>query len=354
MKLSTSNKTKLTATIALILLTTSALMVMLNAPVQAQLAAEQPYSGALKPGDVADFTVDTDAYISIRPATIGLNQLILVNTWLIPAPHANRLFKDLKVTITKPSGQLPPVIMDSYPADGTSWFEWIADEVGTWTFKYEFPGMYFPAGRYMNGDIITGPPIFRVTSDYAESVYYRPSSTPEMTIEVVEDLVLSWPDLGLPTDYWTRPVPYEHREWAPVAGNYPWHGPGGGAKWDELYPDTNPRWGGTYSAAGAAPGFFGAARGTWTPWVDAPDSGHVAWKKPYTIAGIIGGDYGVEITNTGIFSSAGAGGFPAIIYAGRAYEASDKPGSGQTAQSYWMCYDIRTGEMIWERPTRVR
>jgi len=39
---SSNNKTKLTASIAIVLLMTSAFMVMINAPVQAQLAEEQP------------------------------------------------------------------------------------------------------------------------------------------------------------------------------------------------------------------------------------------------------------------------------------------------------------------------
>ena len=120
--------------------------------------------------------------------------------------------------------------------------------------------------------------------------------------------------------------------------------------WDELYPDTNPYWGGHDAPAGTSPGRWGAARGHFTPWVQAPESAHVAWKEQYAIAGILGGDYGVEITNTGIFSASSVGRFPSIIYAGRAYQQYSKPGSGQSAQDYWRCYDIRTGELIWERP----
>ncbi len=334
------------AAIALILLMTS-VMVTLYVPVHAQLAAEQPYSGPLQAGDVPDFTVKTTAYVSIRPAVVGVGQMILVNTWVIPAPNANKKFLDQKVTITDPDGDTDVVTQDSYVADGTTWFEWVVDKVGTWKFKYEFPGMFFPAGRYVLGDIVTAP---SGGSNYGESVYYQPSSSPEMTITVQEDMVLSWPEMPLPTDYWTRPVPYEYREWWPYIGNYPWHGPGGGALWDELYPDTNPYWGGHDAPAGTAAGFFGGARGHFTPWVQAPESPHVAWKEQYTIAGILGGDFGVEITNTGIFSSGGSGRHPEIVYAGRAYHSYSKPGTGSSAVTYWKCYDIRTGEIYWEYP----
>jgi len=340
-----SKKTNI-ATIALLLLMTS-VMVTLYMPVHAQLAAEQPYSGSLQAGDVPDFTVKTAAYVSIRPALVGVGQMILVNTWVIPAPNANKKFLDQKVTITDPDGNTDVVTQDSYVADGTTWFEYVVDQVGTWKFKFEFPGMYFPAGRYNLGDIINAT---SGGSNYGESVYYQPSSSPEMTITVQQDMVLSWPEMPLPTDYWTRPVPYEYREWAQIAGNYPWHGPGGGSLWDELYPDTNIYWGGQDSPAGVPPGFFGAARGTFTPWVQAPDSPHVAWKEQYTLAGLLGGDFGVEIYNTGIFSASSSGRFPEIILNGRAYQTYSKPGTGTSAQTHWKCYDIRTGEVYWDQP----
>ena len=339
-----SNKTKIAA-IALVLLMAS-VMLTLYTPVQAQLAEEQPYSGPLKPGDIPDYTVATKAYISVRPTLVGLDQLILVNIWVIPAPNADRKFLDLKVTITKPDATQQVVTMDSYVADGTSWFEAQANQLGTWKFKYDFPGMYFPAGRYSIGDIINAT---SGGSNYAQSVYYPPSSSPEITITVQEDIVYSWPEMPLPTDYWTRPVPYEYREWWSIAGNWPWHGPGR-HEWDAYYPNTNPYWGGHEGAAGTAQGFFGGARGHFTPWVQAPESAHVAWKQQYTIAGILGGDFGVEIYNTGIFSSSGPGRFPEIIYAGRAYQTYSKPGTGASAQTYWKCYDIRTGEVYWEYP----
>jgi len=223
------NKTKLTATIIITILMISAFTLMLNVSVQAQLASEQPVSGPLPTGVTPDNIVPITAYMSIRPTVVGLNQIFLVNLFPIPAPHANRIFKDFKITITKPSGQQQVVTMDSYIADGTAWFEWIADEIGTWTFKFDVPGQYFPAGRYVNGEIVTAT---SGGSNYPESAYYQGSSTREMTITVQEEIVYSWPEMQLPNDYWTRPVPYEYREWAQIAGDFPWRGPGGGALWD--------------------------------------------------------------------------------------------------------------------------
>jgi len=314
-----SIKTKMTSTILVIFLMMASVTLILNT---VPLAYAQQTTGALPAGVTPDFTVQTTAYMSIRPTTVGLGQTFIVNLFPIPAPNANREFKDMKVTITKPDESTDVITLDSYVADGTAWFEYIADQIGTWTFSHELPGQYFPAGRYSNGEIVDSG-----GSSYSESVYYKPSSTREMTITVQEEIVYSWPDLGLPTDYWTRPVPYEHREWAPVSGDFPWRGPGGGALWDELYPDTNPYWGG-YDYTGMG----GPWRGTWTPWVSAPDSAHVAWKEQYAIGGIIGGGFGAEIANAGIFGGGGVGRFPEIVYAGRAYQTYSKPGTGSSAQ----------------------
>ncbi len=61
-------------------------------------------------------------------------------------------------------------------------------------------------------------------------------------------MVASWPPSAIPTDYWIRPVSPDNREWWTISGNYPWNGMGlsyfdpEAAKWQELYPNTNPYW----------------------------------------------------------------------------------------------------------------
>ena len=125
--------------------------------------------------------------------------------------------------------------------------------------------------------------------------------------------------------------------------------------WDQLYPDTNPYFGGyLYTGMG------GPWRGTFTPWVQGPNSAHVAWKMQYGIGGIVGGDFGTQIADVTIFSGSGVGRFPIIVYDGRAYMYNgfdsyagkdvSQPGTGKTAVAYFKCYDYRTGELIWQRP----
>jgi outer membrane protein assembly factor BamB len=327
------NMTK-TATVLLVILASTSLMLIANVsqPANAQLSATQP-TVAIPSGAIADFTVQMEPYLSFRPTTIGVGQIFLVNMWLSPSPGAQRMFLDFTVTITKPDGTNDVIKMNSYPNDGTAWFEYSADQVGEWTLKFEFPGTYFPSGRYSNGFIVTNT----TGTNYADSLYAAPGSTDLQKLTVQQEMVLSWPPAPLPTDYWTRPVAYEHREWWPILGDYPWYGPGVGSLWDTLYPDTNRYWGNYY----------------FVPWVQGPESAHVVWKRPaVTVAGILGGDWETKSADQNIFSNTNRMGYPNIIYGGRAYQTLIKDVNGE-ATAVWQSFDIRTGEVYWEHITEI-
>jgi len=326
-------------------------MVMINAPVQAQFRGEGEAGGVpgpLQSGVVPDITIETWALLSVRPSPVGVGQPILVNLETQPAPGVNRLHQDYTVKITTPGGGTVERVLESYPDDGTMWFEYVPTEVGTYTFVFEFLGTYFPAGRYNDG---VGPPAETIESGgtlFTESVYFEPFTTPARTVEVQEDIVYSWPiEPGPPTDYWTRPVPYERRDWWPYIGNWPWSGPAGSEfgipveVFNMYYPDTNP-----YQ--------IHPSNGVFVPWTLGPESPHVVWKEELTQAGILGGDYGLEDINAGLFGGRSIGGdpstygFASIAYAGSAYQQIAKVVDG-TPTNVWQRYDVRTGEVIWEQ-----
>ena len=317
------NKTKAATTIILILLIATG--VIMTYPAQAQTNIQEGGGGPLPAGVTPDTTFDAFAELSFRPTTIGLGQTFLVNLWVTPAIHPSRYFKDFKVTITKADGTQDVIIMNSFKADGTAWFEYVADQIGNWTLKFDFQGAYFPRGNYTS----TGG-AFGGTLNAVQSAYYKPSSSPLRTLVVQADPVLPWPTSALPTDYWTRPVHVENREWWPISGNWPATGYLGFGNWDAMYPDTSP----TYNS-----------RHKFTPWVQGPNSAHIAWKEQGNIAGLTGGQ-------TGQYGVTGSAPTPSIIYAGRCYESYTKPGTNFTssAATYWRCYDLRTGETYWDQP----
>jgi hypothetical protein len=211
--------------------------------------------------------------------------------------------------------------MDSYEGDATAWFEWIADEVGEWTIKFDFPGGYFPAGNYTRRRLGYADS----TTEEEYSVYFKPASDGPRKLVVQEELVDSWPPSELPTDYWTRPVHPTNREWWPILGNFPETGVvGEGSEWPA---DTN-RYMSDYD---------------FVPYVQAPNTPHIVWKKQGTSSGLVGGtmgqfsDYYIPFNN-----------YPRIIYNGFAYQDKNKVINGEL-NYVWECYDIRTGETLWER-----
>jgi len=313
-------------------------MLTLNNQTVSAADASQPFSGSMPSGLTPDVTAKSTAYLSFRPSPVGVGQAVLVNMWICPAPGAARKFLDLTVTITAPDGTKDVVKKDSYQDDGTAYFEFNPDQVGEYKLKFEFPGTYMPAGRYIAGSLVTAT---SGGSVYTQSVYMQPSSTQEQTLVVQEDMVASTPGAMLPSDYWSEPVPYENREWWSILGDFPWRGQTGGPTWDELYPNTNSYW------------IDKSRDDTFIPWVNGPNSAHVAWKRQSAIAGIIGGDYGFETVTT-LFGGNSLGtdaistfGFPSIVVSGRAYEVVKKVLNGES-QSVFTSYNFQTGEVYWE------
>jgi hypothetical protein len=317
-----STKLNVVATVALVLLiSTVTFIAMSNQTVKAvalHTSSDDNGSIALPQGTTPDITVKTDVYLSFRPSPVGVGQSILVNLWNDPGPSYARYFKDYTLTITKPDGQTQVLKINSYPADGTAWLEYAVDQVGTWKLKFDFLGGFFPPGNYT---IPAGVSEAGYTETYTKSVYYLPDSTPEQTLIVQENQVASWSPSALPNDYWTRPVSPENREWASIMGDYPWLGPGGGANWPEKTS-------------------FYANNYAFTPYVQAPNSAHVVWRRQGAIGGLTGGQHEALSFTSG-------GGTPSIIYQARAYQSVTKPFNG-VSQNVWQCYDLRTGAIFWE------
>jgi hypothetical protein len=324
-------KAKLTSVIAIVLLMASAAPIaLLVQPAEAQLASQQPVSGPLPSGVTADATIETIAHLSFRPRPIGLGQPLLVNMWLQPPIAASRMFiKAFTVTITKPDGTKDVIgPMDCYLGDGTAWFEYAPDQVGNWTLKFDFLGMYYPAGRYYNGYIVTNTS----GTQFTASSYYAPSSDGPYDLVVQEGQVASWPAAPLPTDYWTRPVEPFNREWWSILGNWPATGVvGGGSNWPA---DTN-----KYNVYNG-----GTMNNYYAAYVIAPNTAHIAWTRQFALGGLIGGTMGEQSigeSGTVIY------GHPTIICMGRAFQTVTKAFNG-AVQSVWQSYDIRTGEVYWE------
>ncbi len=333
---SSKNTQKILAISTIMLLTA---VMLLAVPTQAEVttigAPElTAWSTTVPDGVTPSISIDTRSYISLSPNPIGVGQSLLVNLWLEPPSQYNRYFSGFTVDITKPDGTTDSVgPLNSYQGDATAWFQYTVDQEGEWKFKFSFAGNYFPAGIYFNGKVYNntadigpytatmfGAPIF------LDSAYYKPSESPVVSLTVLNETVISYQGAPLPTDYWTRPININNRDWWAIGGQYPFAGQGGGPG----YPENTNAFASNYK---------------FTPYVEAPNTAHIAWKRQGALAGIAGGQYGYRSVGPGESAYAGT---PSIIFQGRAYQSVSKILNG-VAQSVLQCYDIRTGEIYWEQ-----
>ena len=309
-------------------------MIMPIQSAKGQLAAQQPVSGPIPAGiNVARQSV-TRAFLSFSPHIVGVGQQVLVNMWINPALPSNNIQipKGYVITITMPDGTKDVRTLDSEPATAANWFLFTPDQVGQYQFNFDFLGTYFPAGRYYNGKIVTNSSGANLEYGGRDNVYnecyYKPSSAQALNLTVQQTQVMSWP-LTIPTDYWTRPASMNNRGWWPILGNWPGTGYVGFnyANWDTLYPDTTKQ---------------EQPTADFTPWVQAPNTAHVLWKRLGAVAGLIGGP-------AGQYGTTSNPGYPSVIYSGRCYQTVTKANGTSVAQ----CYDLRSGEIYYEIPDGI-
>jgi len=241
------------------------------------------------------------AYITVSPNPVGVNQAALIVTWLdrLPLLYPNgsqTVWEDLTIEITTPSGDTETINnIDTDPL-GSQYLSYTPDEVGEYTFQTTFPGQ--------NG---------------IDGNYYEPATSNVFTLIVQEEEISGWNPAPLPTDYWTRPIYGENREWYTIGGN--WFGV-------TL----------TYGTGRTSSGGF-------NPYSTAPDTGHIVWTREQAWGGIAGGDSGDVAYYTGLSYEGKFG--PPIIMQGKLFY--NLPLSNQGSSGGAVCVDLRTGELIWQQ-----
>ena len=244
-------------------------------------------------------TRETYAYIGATPNPVGRGQETLLHVGITQQlNNAAHQWKGLTVTVTKPDGTTETLRNINTDSTGGTGVVYVPTMVGNYTLQTHFPE--------------------QVSSTTGTNVTYKASDSEKLTLVVQEDQIQIYPGIPLPTEYWTRPINAQFREWYSVAGNW--------------------------LTAGSAIGMQVIGND------DAPESPHILWTKPLTMGGLVGGELG--LVGSGATSVAFENGDAyegkwanRLIIGGRLYYidgAYDRP-------RYYHCVDLRTGEKLWDK-----
>ena len=245
------------------------------------------------------------------PNPVGVNQETIITVG-ITDQLASALYgwNDISITVTRPDNvveTLSGIRTDSTGLTGKTYRPTMA---GNYTLQGHFPEQKAPA----------------TTSAYVVNTTMLASDSDKLTLVVQEEPIQYYPTLPLPTEYWTRPIDDQLREWAPIAGSWL----------------TTPR------------NFYAVGNDY------APDTAHILWTKPLTSGGLVGGALNAyqatdqDVTNIGYENGdayegkwgGSFGGSATIIMGGKLYY--NKYASADPYKEI-ICVDLHTGEQLWSR-----
>jgi outer membrane protein assembly factor BamB len=249
----------------------------------------------------AQDTKKTYPYIGAVPNPVGVGQETLLHLG-ITDPHALGAgygWEGVTVTVTRPDGHtetLGPFKTDSTGGTGTVYVPTMA---GNYTLQTNFPAQWYNyTTRDFFGNLITA------------STWLEASQTEKLTLVVTEEPIKYYPAHALPTEYWTRPIDPQLREWSVVAGSWL-------STPDNLFAVGND---------------------------GAPDTAHILWTTPFTTGGLVGENVGQHSFEIGDAYEGKWGN--RFIVSGKLYY--DKYASNDRYHEI-VCVDLHTGEELWSK-----
>jgi outer membrane protein assembly factor BamB len=254
--------------------------------------------------------IPTYAFITVSPNPIGIGQTTTVVYWLDKIPPgsagvAGERWIGWTLEVTEPDETKETISLGTSDPVGGGWLSYTPDQVGTYTFKLNFPGQVITGS--------TGSGIYNYNIAINDT-YSASSATTTLTVQ--QEPIAGPPSYPLPTEYWTRPIEGQNTEWYRVASN--WLG--------------SPQIVAKFQAEGAA-----------------PNSAHIMWTKPISFGGVVGGNK-TEIPSVTFYSGLAyeVKATNAIIMYGRLYYSL--PRSNDAYGNGVVCVDLTTGEELWINP----
>jgi len=160
------------------------------------------------PATNAQTTRKTYAYIGALPNPVGVNQEVLLHIGITQELSlADMGWEGLSVTIERPDGKTDKIENIRTDSTGGTGRTYTPPIEGNYTLQTHFPEQKTTATKSAPG--------------VAEGTTMLASSSAKLTLVVQEEPVPIYPKHALPTEYWSRPIDAQLREWSVVAGNWP-------------------------------------------------------------------------------------------------------------------------------------
>jgi hypothetical protein len=207
-------------------------------------------------------TLKTYPVCDAVPDPVGLGQDVLVKFGILQQAGAvEQGWTGVTVSVVKPDNTtetLGPFRTDS---TGSSFTLYTPEQIGTYYLTTHFPEQTNPVGFFS----------YEANVFIAEGTIMEASTSPTVTLTVQQEPLTDYPGHALPTEYWTRPIDDQLREWYSISGN--WVG----------VPDANNN--------------YWVSNGLYND--DAPETAHVLWANPLTTGGLAGGLIGDPLVPAG-------------------------------------------------------
>ena len=273
------NKNKTASVIAIFLMLASSFLIIAN---------------------VSAVDIQTRLFISATPNPLGVGQTLSINWWLaIPNPIAGTTWNNIKVTIEKPDGAIETFASLTSDINGGGYTSFVPTKVGVYKVQATFPGQWV-----------------NTTGSNGYSRWYVPLESKVLEATVQDNPLAVTPELPYPTEYWTRPINSENREWYTISGNWLM---GKGDK-DAL----------AYEGSGNS-----------NPYSKGPNTSHIMWTKELLPGGLVGGAASYGYAYYGGLNYEANFRPPIIMNGVLYYETAQPPRYGVNA------VDLQTGELIW-------
>jgi hypothetical protein len=215
-------------------------------------------------------TQKTYAFVDATPDPVGVGEQALIRFGITQQLPAVLYYYDgLTITIEDPNGHTTTWTDLKTDSTGQSARIFVPDVVGTYHVTFDFPDWTWNAGNFSS--LEQGFTIYEGTVLLA--------SHAEVDLIVQQEPLPNYPGHPLPTEYWSRPVDPQLREWYSITGNW-----------------------------------VSVPKNSWALYNDdAPETAHVLWAHPLTTGGLTGGLWGDGVPASSETGDAYEGKFPGSV-----------------------------------------